>query len=71
MQSTLVADMLASPACLEVHVSGNDGCGDSHQALREQPWWWPLLQHIQPRAVAFGEGNHCRSLSERNPHGPL
>lgn len=64
----LVAEMLASPACLEVHLSANDGRGDWHQVVREEPWWWPLLHHIHPRAVIFSEGNHRRPRPERSPN---
>jgi hypothetical protein len=64
-EDMLVAEMLASPACLEVHISDNDGRGDAHQVLQAQPWWWTLLRHIQPEAVIFSEGNHRRSLCDR------
>lgn len=57
----LIAEMLANPACLEVHISDNDGCGDWHQVVREEPWWWSLLHYIHPDAVIFSEGNHRRS----------
>ena len=65
---TLVAEMLASPACLEVHISDNDGRADTHHVLGREPWWWPLLRHINPSAVVFSEGNHCRHIIERNHH---
>lgn len=64
----LVADMLASPACLEVHVSDNDGRADAHRVLQREPWWWPLVRFIQPGAVVFSEGNHARRLTERLRH---
>ncbi|HNU11880.1 MAG TPA: hypothetical protein PKJ45_11050 [Rubrivivax sp.] len=64
---TLVAEMLCSPACLEVHISDNDGRGDSHQVLRRKPWWWPLLSRIGPAAVVFSEGNHRRYIEESPP----
>lgn len=59
----LVADMLASQNCLEVHVSSNDGSGDHHQQCKlgtRRLWWWPLLQAIHPKAVVFTEGNQLR-----------
>lgn len=56
----LLRDMLASDRCIEVHVSANDGRGDWHQVCQQPPWWWPLLQHINPHAVVFSEGNHRR-----------
>lgn len=65
---TLVAEMLASPSCLEVHISDNDGRADTHRVLLHEPWWWPLLRHIQPGAVVFSEGNHCRHITERIHH---
>jgi hypothetical protein len=60
----LVRDMLACERCIEVHVSANDGRGDWHQICQRPPWWWPLLRHINPKAVVFSEGNHRR---KRNP----
>ncbi|MBQ1764199.1 MAG: hypothetical protein IIZ92_15015, partial [Aquincola sp.] len=64
----LVADLLASPACLEVHVSDNDGRADTHRVLVREPWWWPLVRFIQPGAVVFSEGNHARRFTERLRH---
>lgn len=58
--NALVHDMLACDRCIEVHVSANDGRGDWHQVCQRPPWWWPLLQHINPNAVIFSEGNHRR-----------
>ncbi len=59
-EEALVADLLANPSCLEVHISDNDGTGDTHAVLCREPWWWPLLQHIHPGATVFSEGNHRR-----------
>lgn len=53
---TLVKEMLASPQCLELHVSGNDGSADQHQPLQEPPWWWSLLPYLHKDAVVFSEG---------------
>lgn len=54
----LVKEMLASPQCLEVHVSGNDGSGDQHHSLdvSNPPWWVALLPYIHSDAVVFSEG---------------
>lgn len=57
----LVSEMLNSPCCLEVHLSGNDGSGDQHQPLDRDnpPWWWTLLlTSVHPNAVIFAEGKH-------------
>lgn len=67
---SLTAELLASPACLEVHVSDNDGSGDHHQVLRHEPWWWALTAHIHPNAVVFSEGNHRRIRPERRAYEP-
>ena len=57
----LLAEMLACPNCIEVHVSANDGRLDSHRLCSGQPpWWAPLLTHLHPDAVAFSEGNQRR-----------
>lgn len=56
----LVKDMLASPNCIEVHVSGNDGSKDEHRMLSTAPWWWELLASANPNAVFFSEGQQNR-----------
>lgn len=53
---TLVQELLSSPQCLELHVSGNDGTADQHQPLQEPPWWLALLEHLHTDAVIFSEG---------------
>ena len=57
-EDSLVREMLASSACLEVHVSDNDGRGDQHRTCEQMPWWSALLESINPDAVIFSEGNH-------------
>lgn len=64
VEHSLVAEMLASPACLEVHLSENDGKGDWHRVLTSEPWWWPLMSHIHSGAVVFTEGNQLRQAKE-------
>ena len=59
----LVAELLAYPLTLEVHISGNDGRADSHALCNGQEFWWPLMKHIHPNAVVFDEGT--RSTPER------
>ena len=56
----LLREMLASPRCVEVHLSSNDGKSDSHFSLEEEPWWFHLLQHAHPDAVFFTEGRASR-----------
>jgi hypothetical protein len=55
---TLLQEMLSSPKCLEVHVSGNDGSHDQHQSLKAEdpPWWESLLTYTHADAVIFSEG---------------
>jgi uncharacterized protein (UPF0276 family) len=54
----LLQEMLNSPKCLEVHVSGNDGSHDQHQSLNadDPPWWSSLLTYTHADAVIFSEG---------------
>ena len=54
----LVHELLASPKCLEIHVSDNYGVADQHLPLQYEhlPWWWPLLPDANPQAVIFSEG---------------
>ncbi len=54
----LTAELLASPCCIEVHVSSNDGTGDQHQVCTAPTWWNRLLGGVNPDAVLFSEGNH-------------
>jgi hypothetical protein len=59
-EAGLVREMLDCERCIEVHVSDNDGRGDSHQVCEREPWWFGLLDYINERAVVFTEGNHRR-----------
>jgi len=60
-ETTLVTEMLACERCAEVHLSDNDGLGDQHQTLKDEPWWWSLLPHVHANSVIFTEGNHRRA----------
>lgn len=55
-ERTLLAEMLSSDQCLEVHLSHNDGKRDSHERIVQPPWWIDLLDNIQPHTVVFNEG---------------
>ena len=58
VETGLVKDMLASPNCIEIHVSGNDGSHDQHRAIDGNEWWIGLLlEKASPGAVVFAEGN--------------
>jgi hypothetical protein len=57
----LIQEMLASDRCLEVHLSANDGMHDQHRPLSDAPWWWPLLDHVNPAATIFSEANLLHS----------
>lgn len=59
-EDNLVKEMLSSKNCIEVHLSQNDGQGDSHQVCDSQPWWFPLLSSIHETTTAFTEGNHLK-----------
>jgi len=67
---TLIAEMLASNHCIEVHVSDNDGRGDWHQVCESAPWWAPLMKHINRGAVIFTEGNQLRKHHSQADHAP-
>lgn len=65
VESSLVAELLASPRCLEIHVSDNDGVWDRHQHIRthgEAPWWMALMNHAHPDAVIFSEASQHREI---------
>ena len=53
----LVAEMLASENCIEIHVSGNDGSHDQHRVIVGDEWWIGLLGRANPGAIVFTEGN--------------
>jgi len=61
----LVQEMMNCERCIELHVSDNDGRGDSHQVCEQQSWWFSLLAALNPKTVVFTEGNQLR---KRNPH---
>lgn len=54
----LVKEMIASPACVEVHISHNDGRADSHLPLdpASPPWWYDMLELTHAEAELFYEG---------------
>lgn len=58
----LLADLLAHPRLLEIHVSDNDEVRDSHDVCSEATWWLPLLRAapVNARCVVFSEGNQNR-----------
>jgi hypothetical protein len=56
----LVADLLASPTCMEIHISGNSGDADTHGQLATEPWWWGLLKGANDQALIFSEGGQIR-----------
>lgn len=58
----LLADLLAHPRLIEVHVSENDHTRDSHDVCREDTWWLPLLRAapLSKDCVIFSEGNLVR-----------
>jgi len=57
-QDELVRDLISSPLCMEVHVSGNDGRADSHKPLSSSslPWWMDILKDADSQTVVFYEG---------------
>jgi hypothetical protein len=58
----LLRDLLASPACIEVHISGNAGDADTHGQLATAPWWWSFMDEINPSAAVFTEGGQVRPV---------
>ncbi|OCX67980.1 hypothetical protein A6M27_10290 [Acidithiobacillus thiooxidans] len=52
----LMEDLLASPNCLEIHFSGNNGERDSHQVCQDDEWWLDFLPLIRDETVCFYEG---------------
>lgn len=66
-ENTLLAELLASERCIEVHVSGNDGLSDRHETLEAAPWWATILQCVHSGAAVFSEGNQMLQLKKRNP----
>lgn len=61
-ETTLVKDLLSSSACLEVHISSNDGMTDAHHTVRGDETWLDWLGGMHPDAVLFTEENQRRPL---------
>ena len=57
----LVAALLESERCLEVHLSHNNGRADQHRPLPDAPpWWWAAVRRAvaaRPDLVVFCESN--------------
>ncbi len=57
----LLRELLASPNCIEIHVSGNNGDADTHGQLATEPWWWSMMvEYANPQATIFTEGGRRR-----------
>ena len=54
-EKNLVREMLNSPQCIEVHISGNDGQYDAHQEIETMTVWCEDLNYINDDAVIFSE----------------
>lgn len=67
-EDNLVQELLSSDRCIEVHLSGNDGRGDRHEAINaDLPWWWESFsQNTRSCSTIFSEGQIAR-LKPRNP----
>jgi hypothetical protein len=67
IETGLLREMLASPRCVEVHLSNNDGFVDSHQPILDTArlWWWNELAHAHVDTDFFTEGN-VRSMLTRH-----
>jgi len=59
IEMDLVSNMLASPNCIEVHVSHNDGLRDLHLKMPSEDdiWWLPLIASVREEAPIFYEGH--------------
>ncbi len=72
----LVRALLASPRCLEIHISDNDGRADQHRPLPDPPdqrWWWPLLMEAVrwSRAEVFDEARSAALSRKTDDLTPL
>lgn len=65
VERTLTRELLASPRCVECHLSLNDGYSDLHAKMEGTPdiWWAELLGSLNPAAETFYEGNEVRGES--------
>lgn len=63
----LVEALLIHPLCMEVHLSGNDGRRDSHEAVKPGIWWEALLGGINKDATVFYEGRqrHVENINNK------
>jgi len=59
---SLIQEMLSSDQCLEVHLSENDGIGDTHQQIKAAPWWYECLPYVNESATIFQRAIRCDQL---------
>lgn len=52
----MLLELLGSPRCIEVHLSGNDNHRDKHEQLNGREWWIPMLEYVNPESTIFFEG---------------
>lgn len=52
----LVQAAWTHPSVVELHLSENDGLRDQHRPIREESWFWPLLEAADPALPVVLEG---------------
>ncbi len=65
-QDALVADMMASANCVEIHVSHNNGRIDSHMPIPndQKPWWYDMMLQAHCETDIFYEGVLVRPVGD-------
>lgn len=56
IEGDLLAELISSPRCIEIHLSGNDGRRDLHGHLNGDEWWMDFLKLGHSEATIFFEG---------------
>ena len=63
-ESGLLLELLDSEACMEVHISDNDGFRDTHSAFGSEPFWKSVLDRRRGSAPVFCESNMAKALTQ-------
>ena len=62
-ENGLLQELLDNEACMEVHISDNDGFRDSHSAFASEPFWKSALDRMRCSAPVFCESNLSKVLT--------
>lgn len=65
MHADILLELLTSPRCMEIHLSGNNGSGDYHEKIRKPPRWMPIWMEAFQKgvsAIIFSEEDQVKKM---------